>query len=283
MRQCAPVALFAYARPDHLRQTVEALAANELASVTEVYLFSDAARSEKDAQIVSEVRQYAKSITGFAAVHLIERQHNFGLADSIIDGVTTLMNRYGRAIVVEDDIVSSPYFLTYMNDALDRYAENERVMHVAAYMPDIPVDGLPETFFMRQSSCWGWASWARAWNYFVRQGQPYISKFSANDIRRFNLDGAYDYWQQLLANEAGKLKTWAVYWYATVFAHGGLCLHPRESLVYNIGFDGSGENCGNSDSVKVCLAQRPVNEFPAEPELFQEHKLAMRRYQKYLT
>lgn len=277
--QCpAPVVLSVYARLAHTRRTVEALASNELAAETPLIVFADGSKGAADVRDVAQVRAYVRSLRGFASVEVHESQQNKGLADSIVQGVTAVVGEYGRAIVVEDDLVTSRFFLRYMNDALERYAHEERVMHVAAHMVDITAEGLPETFFLRQSSCWGWATWDRAWKYFSRDSRAMVEAFSADDIRRFNLDGAYDYWGQLLANHRGELRTWAVYWYASIFRLNGLCLYPRQSLVQNIGFDGSGSNCGNEGKWSTTLQEQPLQQFP---DALAEHAEAMRRCQDW--
>jgi GT2 family glycosyltransferase len=277
----APVILFAYNRPHHTRLTIEALAANKLARNTKLIIFSDAEKNDNEKTAVEEVRRYLKTIRGFATLDIVERRRNLGLADSIISGVTQTVQEHGKVIVLEDDILTSPYFLQYMNDALVKYQHDERVMHIAAYMPPINTRGLPESFFLRQSSCWGWATWDRAWKYFHRNGKDYIRTFSKKDIRRFNLDGCYPYWDQLINNEEGRIKTWAIYWYASVFSRGGLCLHPRESLMQNIGFDGSGQNCIRSDKILCQLADKPVSEFPNRTNNFLENQIAITRFKHF--
>lgn len=249
MKQYAPVVLFVYARPEHTRRTVEALAANAEASLTPLVVYADAARGAHDVEAVTYVREYVKGIAGFASLEVHEATVNKGLADSIIDGVTETVKAYGRAIVLEDDLITSPYFLQYMNEALELYENEPRVMHIAGHVPNIDASGLPETFFLRQSSCWGWATWERAWKYFSRDSEAMIPAFTPEMRHAFNLDGGYNYWAQLTANHEGRLKTWAVFWYASVFLQHGLCLHPRHTLVDNIGFDGSGENCGSRNQI----------------------------------
>lgn len=278
----APIAIFAYNRPAHFMKTIDALLKNELADESELFIFSDGPRSNEDRHSIEQVRKNARRIKGFKKVTLIERKINYGLADSIVEGVTTLIEKYGRVIVLEDDLVTSPFFLSYMNEALDRYAYDERVMHIAAYMPPIDTNGLPESFFLRQSSCWGWASWHRAWKHFTRDGKSYIQSFDRETIHRFNLDGAYDYWSQLIANEEKRLKTWAVYWYACVFERGGLCLHPRKSLVANRGFDGSGENCGKVSIMTGRLGRSKIEEFPEGADIFLENKIAIDRLKNFI-
>ncbi|ACU91356.1 sugar transferase [Desulfomicrobium baculatum DSM 4028] len=275
----APVALFAYARPEHTRKTVEALAANELAAETDLIIYSDAARGPMDVPAVQAVRNYLKTIGGFRSVTVHERERNFGLADSIVDGVTATVNNCGKVIVVEDDLITSLCFLRYMNNALHIYQNEECVMHVAAHMFNIDPEGLPDCFFLPPASCWGWGTWARSWRHFSCDSSHYIENFKPEDIRRFNLDDSYDYWSQVLNNHCGRMKTWAVFWYASVFANDGLCLHPRTSLVRNIGFDGSGTNCGTNDMLDFPLATRLVLDFPSQLEV---NTLGLSRYESYL-
>ena len=154
----APVVLFVYNRPSHTRGTVEALQKNLLARESGLFVFADAPKSDEQAESVHEVRQYIRQIGGFKSVAIVEREFNLGLARSIIDGVTAIVNKYGRIIVLEDDMVTSPYFLTYMNEALEKYADDERVASSNGYV--YPVDQpLPEAFFLPGADCWGWATW----------------------------------------------------------------------------------------------------------------------------
>jgi len=248
----APIVLFTYNRPEHTRRTVEALQRNSSAAESDLFIYSDGPRPGDEGK-VTRVRAYLKTVAGFRSVTVIERNRNWGLADSIVDGVTTTVGCHGRVIVLEDDIITAPAFLSYMNDALEQYADTPEVMHIGGYMFPLKDDRLPERFFLRQSLCWGWGTWARAWRYFHRDAEQYIGKFNEENIRLFNMNGAYDYWAQLLANNSGKMRTWAVYWYACVFSRGGLCLSSRDSFVANIGFDGSGENCGVAKHLNVGL------------------------------
>lgn len=262
MHAFSPVALFTYARPEHTRRTIEALANNLLADQTELYVFSDAPSSESKMESVIYVRQYIQNIKGFAKLHLIERPYNYGLADSIVDGVSYILKMHSTVIVLEDDIITSKYFLKFMNDSLSRYEHEEKVMHIAAHMFPFLDKSLPETFFLRQVSCWGWGTWARAWKHFSRDTNRFISTFDDQKIHEFNLGGAYNYWEQLIANHEGRLKSWAVFWYASVFEKGGLSLNPRQSLVKNIGFDGSGVNCGSVDFREEPFQEDSISEFP---------------------
>ncbi len=279
MNELAPVALFVYNRPGHARRALESLLACPEAAATDVIVFSDGPRGDADEAMVQETRAQVMGVKGFRSLTLRARQENAGLADSIVAGVSSIMAEYGRGIILEDDLILSPYFLSYMNDALRLYADEEKVMHVAGHMFPIKPNWLPPTFFMRQSSCWGWATWARAWKHFSRDSEAFVRDFGPDDIRRFNLDGAVDYWSQILANQRGAIKTWAVFWYASVFRAKGLCLHPAETLVLNGGFDGTGQNCGVMDMGPQALAERPL-EVKKTPLV--ENPKAMKRLRAWL-
>lgn len=275
---CAPIALFVYNRPAHTRKTIEALKNNELADRSELFVFSDGPRDFATSVAVSEVRSFLRSIDGFKTVHIIERPENVGLATSIIDGVTALCDSHGEVVVVEDDLITSSFFLRYMNEALERYRTDECIMHVSGYMFPIDNGGLPDSFFLRPATCWGWATWARAWKCFEKRPNALIQNMSKGSIRRFNLDDAYDYWSQVTGNATGAIDTWAVFWYASIFLMGGLCLHPARSLVRNIGLDNTGVNCGTTSRFDVDLSTYPVS---VETEERVESNIAVERLKRY--
>lgn len=276
----APIALFVYDRPAHTRKTVEALQNNSLSNDSDLIIYSDAPKTSDAANAVSEVREYIRTISGFKSVTIVERETNFGLARSIIDGVTKVVNEGGRVIVLEDDLVTSPYFLTYMNDALNVYQDDESVMHISGYMFPIDNVGLPETFFLRTASCWGWATWSRAWQHFNKHPKKLHGEYTEQKIKRFNLDGAYEFWSQVEQNASGQIDTWAVFWYASVFNNDGLCLHPKCSMVSNIGHDGTGVHCGKSDNFVVKLGSKAITYF--ERNLV-ESTLALKRTKAFFT
>jgi hypothetical protein len=180
-RPPAPIALFAYRRRDHLDATVRSLLGNPEAPRTALTIFCDGAKGEKDAEGVAQVRAYAAGVTGFASVEVVERPRNFGLAASIIVGVTTMLARHERVIVVEDDLLVSPHFLAYMNDGLDRYADDEKVASIHAYIYPLH-QPVPETFFLRGADCWGWATWSRAWKHFRSDGPALLKELKAQRL-----------------------------------------------------------------------------------------------------
>lgn len=259
----APIVLFAYNRPEHTREAIESLLRNGLASDSELHVFSDGARTAETTERVAQVRSYIRGITGFRTVRLHERERNMGLAASVIDGVSRLIDEHGRVIVMEDDLKVAPRFLEYMNAALQRYAGEESVMQISGHMfpVDIPASG--EAFFLPFVSSWGWATWERAWRRFDPAAGGYeILKADAKLRRAFNMDGAYDYFSMLEAQLEGRVDSWAIRWNLSVFLHGGMVLYPAKSLVENAGFDGSGVHCGIAPAHPVSDAGFLPGSFP---------------------
>jgi hypothetical protein len=248
MNKPAPIVLFVYNRPWHTQQTIEALQNNELASKSELFIYADGAKNEKAYTQVEKVRSYVRAVSGFKKLTVIERDKNWGLANSIIDGVTQTVNKYGRVIVLEDDLVTSPFFLRYMNNALEFYKSEEKVMHISGWNYPIEINALNDVFLWRVMNCWGWATWADKWQYFEKDTDKLINEFTKKDIYKFSLDGTADFWKQVLLNKKEKINTWAIYWYASIFKQNGLCLNPVQSFVQNIGHDNSGENCSKTNS-----------------------------------
>ena len=254
----APLALFVYNRPWHTQQTVEALQRNELAADTDIHIFSDAPKNASAARLVADLRRYICSIRGFRSVTITQREFNLGLADSIIDGVTRIVNRFGRVIVLEDDLITSPFFLKYMNEGLDIYGADNQVISVHGYT--YPVSGtLPETFFTRGADCWGWGTWKRGWDLFEHDSRKLLADLRRRGLEEeFNLDGAINYVRMLERQIAGKNQSWAIRWHATAFILGALTLNPGRSLVHNIGTDQSGTHCGKTDMFRTTLSERPI-------------------------
>jgi len=243
MKDLAPVVVFAYRRPSHLRNTLESLMRCEGFEQSPVVIFGDGPRHAGEMATVEETRAVARAMLGDdAEYHFSEA--NQGLARSVIEGVTDVVARYGRAIVVEDDLELAPSFLTFMNHALDRYANDERVFQVSGYMFDVPeLRDSSSAIFLPFTVSWGWATWKRAWDRFDPVATGWETLKTDRRLRyRFNLDGAYDYATMLLGQMAGLRDSWAVRWYWTVFKANGLVLFPPTSLVRNTGFDGSGSH-----------------------------------------
>jgi hypothetical protein len=272
--------MFVYARPQHTRLALDSLRANALAAQTDLIVFSDAARSPDKQAAVNAVRMLLQTIKGFRSVKIVERPTNLGLAGSIMQGVGEVLARYGRIIVVEDDLIVSPHFLQFMNDGLDIYADEQRVASIHGYC--YPTGRtLPETFFLRGADCWGWATWSRAWTHFEPDGRKLRDGLRARRLEsEFDFDGAYPYFRMLEDQIAGRNDSWAIRWHASCFLDDLLTLYPGRSLVHNIGNDGSGTHSGVTASYAQCLATARV---PVEPQPAVPSADARRAFADYLS
>ena len=265
-RKLAPIVIFVFNRPTHTKATLQSLINNYLAKESHLFIFSDAPRQDSDYGAVSEVRHLIRSISGFKTITIIERERNFGLANSIIDGVSSVINSYGKIIVLEDDIITSPAFLNFMNVLLDYYNLDKKIWHISGWNYPISCEGLGDVFPWRLMNCWGWATWSDRWNHFQKNPKDLIRSMSFARISKFNLDGGNDFWGQVVNNFSGKLNTWAIFWYSTIYTNDGLCINPANTYVENIGLDGSGINCKVDD----VFQQKNLN-LNLQPKLYHSH------------
>ncbi len=275
----APIVLFTYNRPRHTRQTIEALLKNAEAVNSNLIVFSDGPKRAEDEAKVAEIRKYLRTIRGFKSVCIIERERNFGLAANIISGVTKVVNEYGKVIVLEDDLVTSPWFLRYMNEGLDRFETNDRVISIHGYC--YPVSGLPKAFFLKGADCWGWATWKQKWALFEEDGRKLLGELKRKQLLdRFDFYGGYPFSRMLRDQIKGKNQSWAVRWYASALVHDKLTLYPGKTLVRHIGAD-SGTHCkgGGMEVFESEVSQEPVDLDGLEVA---ENQEALRRISQFL-
>ena len=258
MKTYAPILLFVYNRPEHLKQLIASLQANAEAAQSMLFIYTDAARNKADEEQVNKVREVIRHINGFASIEVIERATNWGLARNIIGGVTEQIRRYGRVIVLEDDLVVAPYFLRFMNDALEAYKDEPQVGHIQAC--DFTQDAsLPDTFLIKFTGSWGWATWERAWQHFNPDGQALLNELENRRLtRRFDFNGNYRFTRMLRRQVQGKNNSWAIRWNASLFLKDILSLNVGRSLVQNNGFDGSGTHCGGGNLYGSQLWMQPL-------------------------
>ncbi|MFA5385922.1 MAG: glycosyltransferase [Eubacteriales bacterium] len=255
----APITLFTYNRPWHTRMTMEALLNNGLSSESELIIFSDGPKTSQDQQKIDEVRQYVRTVKGFRNITIVEHHQNLGLGQSIINGVSAVLKEHERIIILEDDLVTAPFFLRYMNDALELYGREEEVISVHGYIYPV-AEKLPATFFLRGADCWGWGTWKRGWALFEENGQILLDDLKKRHLtRQFDFNGAYRYTRMLKDQITGRNTSWAVRWYASAFLNNRLTLYPGISLVEHIGNDGTGTNFATGDFLDVKLASKPID------------------------
>lgn len=262
----APIVLFAYKRLEHTKSTINSLLLCDEAINSSIFIYSDAAKSKFDEIDVSNVRNYLKTVNGFKEVTIIYREVNFGLSANIIDALNQTFIYFNYAIILEDDIIVGPYFLKYMNLALSKYEHNKEVWHISGWnYPIINNDYKFNSYFLQVSNCWGWGTWSDRWKHFKKCPLELMNNWNKKNIDRFNIDKTNpNFWQQIKYNHFGKINTWAIFWYAIIFEHNGLCLNPTMTHTVNIGNDGSGENCDNNDIYKSSYCNNFQPNFPID-------------------
>lgn len=247
-RELAPIVLFVYNRLDHTRQTIEALKKNTLAKESQLFIYSDGAKDDTVSTKVQNLREYLKGIDGFNKVTIIERDRNWGLAPSIIDGVSSIIEQYGKVIVLEDDLITSKYFLEYMNDALEAYQSNDRVFSITGFsfhsdFMNFPSTYKDEVYLNIRPMSWSWATWKNRWgdvDWDVSDFKSFIN--DPNKVKEFNKGGT-DLTRMLKNQMKGRLNSWYVRWTYHAYKKKMYTIYPRISYVNNIGHDSSGVHC----------------------------------------
>lgn len=272
--QYAPIALFTYNRPAKTKRVLESLMLNAEAKDSDLFIFSDGPKNEKAVEGVRANREYLQSFKDAlpsregwgGAVSIIEREKNWGLANSLIAGITDLCEKYGKVIVVEDDLILSPFFLKFMNDGLNKYENDDRVASISGFLNPVDAD-VPNTFFLRYFACWGWATWKRSWNLLINDSRELLRqlRWKKND---FNVGGTGPFYGILYCDKVGLNNSWAVRFYASQFLSGKLQLFPGKTLVIQNGTDGSGTHCIEKDTTYdgMCLFNDPlvIGDIPVE-------------------
>lgn len=240
----APIILFVYNRPEHTKKTLESLKINELASDSLLFIFSDGSKNENDKKSVDEVRKYVSTISGFKGINIILRENNLGLADSVISGVTEVIEKYGKAIVLEDDIVTSKYFLKFMNEALNFYEADKKIYSISGYnFPiKIPESYQHQIYISPRPSSWGWATWKDRWGKAIWNPEQVFDIVNRKLLNQFLDNSGKDLSPMLLKTLKGKINSWAVKWVFTHIYCQTYSLFPVKSLTKNIGADATGTN-----------------------------------------
>lgn len=275
----APVLLFTYNRPAHTSQTLEALLNNKLSKESELFIFSDGHKNNDDKKEVLKVRKLIHAIDGFKKIHIVEHPQNYGLANSIIQGVTQLINTFGKVIVLEDDLITSPWFLTFMNEALDKFESNDKIGHIHGFC--YPIDNLPDAFFIKWVGSWGWATWKRSWQHFNPDGNMLLEEINKRNLsRKFDFGGKYPYTKMLQRQVNGVNDSWAIRWNATLFLKDMLSVNAGKSLVQNIGFDGTGVHSGKDKIHYISLYKNRLN---IDIPIISENKSARKAFGNYYS
>ncbi len=276
----APIALFCYNRPIHTQKVIDSLAKNKFIENTEIYVFCDGPKTNdfENNLLIKKVSEIVSNINFCKKLHVIKQEKNLGLANSIISGVSKVLNSHNEIIVLEDDIVTSPVFLEYMNSSLAQLKNNEKVISIHGY--SFPVAAINDAYFLRGADCWGWATWKRGWDLFEADGNKLLQAITKNNMSHtFDFEGSYPYTEMLHNQVEGKVNSWAIRWYASAFLQNKLTLYPGKSLVQNIGTDGSGTNFTSSTGDFETTFSYNL---PHIPETIEESVFARKEIANYL-
>lgn len=279
----SPIILFAYKRPQHIRATLEALHENTLALQSKLYIYIDGLKdnaSDGDIKLHQQVINIAKSTNWCLETEVIVSNHNKGLAESVVEGVSSILKKHKRVIVLEDDLVTSPYFLEYMNKSLDKYEYSEKVACISGYTYPLKKT-MDSAYFIKGADCWGWATWEEKWNCIFKNEPNYLLEqlTKQNKINEFNFNNSYPYSNMLQERIEGKNQSWAVLWYASSFLQNKLCLYPSHSLVNNIGNDGSGTH---SDTFTNQFDSMTIKtKMPVLPNVIEENAVARKEFELF--
>jgi len=262
----APIVLFVYNRPKHTKKTIDCLKRNYLAKSSELFIYSDAEKNKQHKIKVNEVREIINNISGFKKIKIIKRKKNYGLAKNIICGIDDIFNKYNKAIILEDDIETSKYFLKFMNTSLVKYKKNSNIWHISGWNYPISYKERKkikeEVFFWKVMNCWGWGTWRDRWKKYKKNPKQLMKNWDEKKIKIFNLDGHYDFWKQVENNYNKTTNTWAIFWMTTIFEHNGYCLNPLTSYVFNSGNDNSGENTRSNINYKSKINNKMIRIWP---------------------
>jgi len=283
MQELAPIVLFVYNRPSHTKKTIEALKNNELAGESDLFIFADNTIDDKNKESVDSVRSFVKTIDGFKTVSIVERETNFGLAKNVISGVTKVIDRYSKVIVLEDDIVCSKTYLSYMNKLLSYYRSNENIYSVTGYtFPiKIPVEYKYDVYFSSRASSWGWGTWKDKWEIVDWDVNDY-NNFMMNpeQIKSFNTGGV-DLTRMLKEQMLGKIDSWSVIWSYTHFKNNSYCVYPTKSRLRNIGADRSGVHTDKTKRFDVLIFEDETELNLTEDIVFNE--VIIKNFQKFFS
>ena len=276
----APIVLFVYKRPAETQMVLDALAANPEAAQSELFVYADGPKTETDKDKCLEVRSLVKNYRGFAKITLRAAVQNKGLANSVISGVSEMLETFDRVIVLEDDLVTSKYFLRFMNEALDKFENHDNICSIHAFSYPSACSEV-QYFLRRGADCWGWATWRRGWKLFSSDSRKLHEEIVKRKLSKlFDRNGAFPYTKMLKDQAEGKIDSWAIRWYASAFLAEKYTLQSNVMLVKNIGLGNGATHClSGKQHYEIILSDTPVIfDYPAEAEPAESVKM----YRHYL-
>lgn len=284
MNDIAPVVIFTYKRLDTLIKTIQALKKNQHAPETDLFIYSDGPKGPEDQAKVEQVRAFNQTVSGFKSVTLIDSTINRGLANSVISGTTEVLNKYRKVIVMEDDLVTSPDFLSYMNQALTSYQNNGKIFSISGYSPALKARSYTDydVFFSGRLCSWGWGMWKDRWDTVDWEVKDFEGfKVNRAKQREFNSLGQ-DLSRMLFMQMEGKIDSWAIRCSYSQFKQKGYTVYPKTSKIMNIGF---GDDASHTfilfNRFKVNLEDDPKIRFNLPEDIVTEKDYELKFKRKY--
>lgn len=266
----APILLFVYNRPQILKKTLKSLKKNKLIKKANIYIFSDGPKNNTPDKIkVKKVRSIINGLKSLNIKKKIFYNENRGLKKNILEGINFVFRKHKSIIVIEDDLILSPYFYIYMNNAL-KYTKNKKnIWHVSGWNYPIKLEknNKNSSFLWNNMNCWGWGTHKKYWKKIITNSDFFIKKFSQKKINEFNLSGSLNNWSQILKNKNNIIQTWAIFWSASIFWHKGLCLNPGLSFTKNIGFSKNSTNTNEKIPQPKKLNYNAILDFPENEKI----------------
>ncbi len=281
----SPIVLFIYNRPLHTQRVLDGLANNPESKQSILYIFSDGLKENaplNDLDLINQTRAVVENESRFKEVIIIKNDKNKGLANSIIDGVNLVLSSFEKIIVIEDDILPQKGFLKYMNEALNLYEATDEIGCIHAWNYTFNKNSIKQsTFLLKGADCWGWGTWKRAWDLFESNGSLLLNEIQSNNLEfEFDRKNTHAFTNMLKDQIVGKNNSWAIRWHASLFLANKFCVHPRIPIVKNIGFDGSGTHCDNSDILQITTNKINLNmiyRFKESEEFYQSYSLGVKK------
>ena len=249
----SPIALFVYNRPNLTRHVLLALRKNKLFRSSKLFIFSDGPKDDDSEKSVKKVRNVLSNYNNLKNINITLNKDNKGLSTSIITGVSDILSDFKSVIVLEDDLITSTYFLKYMNTGLSLYENETDVASIHSYFyPVNSINQLPNYFFLKGADCWGWATWRDRWDLFENNPNELLNKINSMNLsNEFSLEKRAGFYNMLKDTSKGKIDSWAIRWHASMYLQNKLTLYPKVSFIHNIGNDGSGTHKAKTDSFKT--------------------------------
>ena len=246
MNSYSPIALFVYNRLQHTKKVIEAIKKNHISQRSTIYVFSDFSDVEFEKNKIKKIRNYLNNLNGFKKIIIVQRKYNLGTSNNIVLGLNQIFKKHDKCIIIEDDIIISKNFLYQMNYFLEKFNKITNIASIEGYMYPVKFKkSIPDYFFLKGTGCWGWATWKRSWKNYEGSAEKLLNKFNDEKelVNDFDYYDSYPYYKMLKKQKWSKKKSWAIKWYASNFIKQNYTIYFKNTLVKNIGLDGSGENC----------------------------------------